>query len=394
MNTLFITFDFHEHRKPVKSVAVATLESYLKDNICNIEVDTFSFNMNDEYSVLFDQMANLKRQLTTDLDFVLVSFYAWNMRFLSSLISIIQESSPNARLVAGGYEVTTRSVSKLKVDYPQIDHFIIGYAEKSLELLLKNEDSSKVLNYCVDNNSITEIYSNHIINVDTESVVRLETKRGCPSKCSFCAYKNNDHENITVHSINKVKRELSFLNELGVAKVNILDPIFTLKNYNELLNYLVEIKFKPKISFQMKFEILYQEIYRNPSILNKLDMLKVDLEFGLQSISKKVLSNVERENDLEKIKKVVQALNSHNITYEVSIIRGLPGETQESFVNLKDFLDKIKCKNYVTYPLTLLTNTKLYDDKDKLKIKTISQNGLEYVIETYSYNYVDYVQMI
>lgn len=48
----------------------------------------------------------------------------------------------------------------------------------------------------------------------------------------------------------------------------------------------------------------------------------------------------------------------------------------------------------MVYPLTLLTNTKLHDDKEKLELVVFKQNGLEYVISTASYSYKEYLEMI
>lgn len=393
-NLLFISFDFHELNKPIKSVAIATLEAYLIKKIKNIEVESFSFNMNDEYSILFEQMALLSRVLIKKHDYICISMYAWNMRYVNLLIELIKISNPTSTIIAGGYEVNFNTVEKLKNQYKGFNHYIVGYAEESLYRIISRKDSNVVLSYEVDNKGVPEIYCNGIIPITSESVVRLETKRGCPNRCTYCAYKNNDHKKITTHNIDKVKKELEYLNYINVEKVNILDAIFTLENYKEILDFLVDIKFKPLISFQMKFELFYLEMNKNNGLLSSLNKLNVELEFGLQSISKEVLSIVERTNDLVKIEAVMKQMSENNIKYEVSVIRGLPGETVESYKNMIEFLTSNHCNKYVVYPLTLLTNTKLFDEREKLELKCIYQNGLEYVIGTKTYNYNDYLTMI
>jgi len=393
MNVLFISFDFHERNKPIKSVAIATLESYLCNKIDNIQVDSFSFNMNDEYSIMFEQMIELKEKLILDHDYICVSFYAWNIRFLDKLMDLIKIESPKSIIVAGGYEVNSANINRLTKEYTEVNHFVIGYAERSLEKLLIGSDKSRVLNFMVDNQTIPAIYSNSIVEVKESSVVRLESKRGCPGKCTFCAYKNNDHSYITLHNIDKVKRELTFLNKMNVMKVNVLDPIFTIKNFQEVLDYLVEIEFRPILSLQMKFEIFYKQLLKEPGLLKKMSLLNVELEFGLQSINTNVLDSVERINNMEIIRRVIKLLNQNSIKYEVSIIRGLPGETKETFNGIMKFIVEQDCKKFVIYPLTLLSNTKLHGMKDELKIRTYNQNGLDYVIESYSYSYSDYLDM-
>lgn len=393
-NVLFITFDFHENNKPVKSVAVATLEAYLKMKIRNIKVDSFSFNMNNEYSIMFNQMAKLNYKLELVYNYICISMYAWNMKYVKTVIDLIRSKELNVKIIVGGYEVSFRTIELLKKKYKKVDHYLIGYAEESLYKLVSGQDTSRVLSYEVNNDLIQGIYFNETIKIDSDSVVRLETKRGCPGKCTFCAYKNNDHKKITYHNIDKVKMELFYLNQIGVEKVNILDAIFTLFNYKEILNYLVDINFKPTISFQMKFELFYNELCRDNELLNILSKLNVELEFGLQSISKSALNNIERTNNIEVVKSVIEDLNYNKIKYEVSVIRGLPGETVESFSKLMKFLKESNCQKYVVYPLTLLSNTKLHDNRGELSLEIYKQNGLEYVVSSLSYSYIEYLEMI
>ncbi len=176
MNILFITFDFHEDNKPVKSVAVATLEGYILDRVGDSQVDSFSFNMNDEYSIIFQQMASLKKKLKMDYDYICVSFYVWNIRYLDNLIKIIKVTSPQSKIVAGGYKVNCMSIERLVTVYDTIDHFIIGYAERSLEMLSIGKDTSRILNYKVNNENIPAIYSTSLIEVNDNNIVRLGTK--------------------------------------------------------------------------------------------------------------------------------------------------------------------------------------------------------------------------
>lgn len=391
---LFVTFDFHEENKPIKSISIATLEAYLKSKNKDINIDNFSFNMNDEYSIIFDQMNAFSKLFTKKYDYICISMYAWNMRYIHLLIEHIKAIHRNISIIAGGYEVSLNRIDILKQDYLDIDHFIIGYAEESLHRIINGVDLNSVLSIEVDNSEIPAIYNNKTIELNSDSIVRLETKRGCPGKCTFCSYNSNDHKKLTCHNIKKIKNEFDYLNKINVKKVNVIDAIFTLHSYKEVLEYLVAINFKPILSLQMKFEIFNNEITRDKSILELFSKLNIELEFGLQSISKNVLDNIERENNLDVIKHIVLLLNQKQIKYEISIIRGLPGETIDSYKELMMFMKDIKCMKYVVYPLTLLTNTKLYETRNEFKLITHTQNGLEYVVGSYSYTYKDYIEML
>ncbi len=394
VDVLFITFDYHFTNKPKKSVAVATLESYLKNKMKLINIDVFSFNMNESDSIYFSQMQQLTEQLSSEYDYICVGMYAWSMSYMNNLLILIEDASSFAKIICGGYEVNSMNINRLQISYSQVDHFIIGFAEEALYKLINNEIQSKVVSIDVNNNDIPKIYSNHIIDVKKGSTVSLETKRGCPYNCSFCSYKGNDHRKITKHNLDKIKVELKYLDQVGVEKVNIIDPIFTLKNYKSLLMYLIEINFKPTLSIQAKFEVLNNEMIRDKMLIDMLSKLNVVLEFGLQSINGKTLRSIERVNDLSVVQTIIHKLNDLNIKYEVSVIRGLPGETLDSFIDLLNFLDEISCKNYIVYQLTLLSNTKLCNQVDEFGLQYVTVNGLDFVISSNSYTYKDYLKMI
>lgn len=339
-------------------------------------------------------MHELSINLNNDYDYVCIGMYAWSMSYKSILIKLIKDFNKRTKIICGGYEVNTMNIDKLVVDYTSVNHFIIGFAEEGLYRIIKGDNNNKIINIPTDNADIPVIFSNQTINVEKGDTVSIETKRGCPLSCSFCSYKGNDHIRVTLHDLHKVKIELDYLNEIGVKKVNIIDPIFTLKNYKSILEYLVEIEFKPLLSFQMKFEVFHNELCRDKSLISILKNLNVILEFGLQSIHSETLSCIERVNDLAVVKSVICKLNSLDIDYEVSIIRGLPGVTVDSFKQLLDFLNLIECKNYVVYRLTLLSNTKLYKQMETHGLVYESVNNLHYVISSNSFNYRDYLEMI
>ena len=175
-------------------------------------------------------MQQLTEQLSSEYDYLCVGMYAWSMSYMNNLLKLIKDVSSSAKIICGGYEVNSMNINKIQSSYSQVDHFIIGFAEEALYKLINNEIHSKVVSVVVNNNDIPKIYSNHIINVKKGSTVSLETKRGCPYNCSFCSYKGNDHRKITEQNLDKVKAELKYLDQVGVKKVNIIDPIFTLKN--------------------------------------------------------------------------------------------------------------------------------------------------------------------
>lgn len=57
-------------------------------------------------------------------------------------------------------------------------------------------------------------------------------------------------------------------------------------------------------------------------------------------------------------------MKSRNISYEISLIYGLPNQTLDTFKYNIDFLKSRGCENIKAYPLMLLKGTELYEKKN------------------------------
>ncbi|XMB66257.1 B12-binding domain-containing radical SAM protein [Mycoplasmatota bacterium zrk1] len=384
MNLLFISFDFHKENKPETSFAVAKLFSVIKNEFPSCNLTHFSFNMYEEY---FMQKEALNALLNQEFDYIAVSLYSWCMPYISNLVAYIKSQS-KAKLIAGGYEVNKKNIDYLLNNYPDFTNFIIGYAEKPIVDILKGSSNKQVYNdqQCYD----SSIYSNNTIFFDKDMHVSLETKRGCLFKCSFCSYNNNENKGVKALDTSIIFKELDSLNNT-VTKVNIIDPMFFTENYMEVIDYLISIEFTPEISVQAKFENFYLILDNN--LIDKLKSLNITIEFGLQSINHSSHNSVNRHFNYEKTMYILGILNKENINYRISVIRGLPYETLESYIELTKFLRENTNKKIDFFPLSLLKNTKLYDERNYYNFKTQKINNIDHAISSNSYTYQDYLIM-
>lgn len=87
------------------------------------------------------------------------------------------------------------------------------------------------------------------------------------------------------------------------------------------------------------------------------------MEFGLQTIIENKCDIINRRNNVKMTSEVLKKLNTANISYEVSLIYGLPMQTVGSFKKSVNFLKSNYCKNIVAYSLMLLKGTELYAKK-------------------------------
>lgn len=389
---LFIGYDYHIEGKAGKSLAIASLQASIEKYLPRFTVESYSFDVNKYQTLETDQLKVLMNILEKEYKYIAISYYAWNKSQCINLVELIKELYPESVIILGGYEVNGETLINLEQKFgDRVDHYIVGYAEEAIISILEGKTKTKIANIPLKTIKVPPVYSSGVINLEGISNVRIETKRGCPMQCSYCSYSSNDHKSRIVHDIDTVKQEFDFLNG-KVDKVNIIDPIFTIDNYKDVLDHLISIDFKPVISFQVKFELFYR-LMRKTDILDKLKKLNTVLEFGFQTGSESVHKLMHRDFEMNKVIAVIRELTFQNIQHEISVIRGLPGETLLSYRNMIDYFIEQNIENIEFFPLTLLSNTRMSDESNMLGIKTYTQKNLNFVCETHSYSVQDYQAM-
>jgi len=390
VNLLLLTFDFHQRDKSTKSLAIANIEASINNNLPGIHVDTYSVDMN-QLNRIKVPCDDLKKVLSKHYDYIALGLYAWCKSEVNELIDYIRVKQPKCSIILGGYEVNKSTIDQLQLKYAnKVNHYIIGYAEKAMVELLSGKTNDEVINAPLETFEVPPVYQSNVIDLKGITNVRLETKRGCPFQCAFCAYNSLDHKAFSLN-IQTIISELEFLNG-KVEKVNIIDPIFTIDNYQDIINHLIAINFKPLLTLQVEFN-QFGIIMENLDFLSKLAKLNVLLEFGFQSSSQSALKNSNRKMDLPSVLKTLALLKQYDIDYELSVIRGLPGETLKTYREMIDFFIYHQIKNVEFYPLTLLSNTPFHKDKLALKLETYTHQGMDYVNKTKTYTKKDYIAM-
>jgi len=151
------------------------------------------------------------------------------------------------------------------------------------------------------------------------------------------------------------------------------------------------------LNFQINFNILKNKLLDKFITICKNNKDRLFLELGLQTIHKEEMQILNRNNNIEHIKYVMQIFNNININYEISIIFGIPGQTFETFQNTIKFLEENGCKKYAAYPLRLPQNSKIKKDVSKLKIKEdyskFDSYPIKFVTESYSFDRLEWEMM-
>lgn len=399
-NLLIISFDIIHDNAPKISYSIASLLQFLKskaDYGKKYKIEHLSINIDQ----LLDNQASetLFRHLNSieinSYDFIALSVYVWSKQYVRLSNKYLKNKGFKGRIILGGNEISYSSNSELHTDYPLADIFVKRYAEQALfEILTNSNNSKKVYDISTPVGALGQVYSTKGICLDKANLkVRFETKRGCPFNCSFCAHKDKNSRKIEELNFENVVQELRFLNKTGVAKVNILDPVFNTGNYLNVLEAMVKMKFRPQLSLQTRFELIRGK--QGKRFLDFCEQLNVTLEFGLQTIIASETKVINRKNDAEKIAEVLKELNARSIDYETSLIYGLPNQTVDTFKESIEFLKLHGNKKVVAFPLMLLKGTELYQKRKtwNLTEAKLGEYNLPHVISSNTFNIEQYKQM-
>ncbi|MGR5469817.1 hypothetical protein ACPV51_21585, partial [Vibrio astriarenae] len=146
-----------------------------------------------------------------------------------------------------------------------------------------------------------------------------------------------------------IKKELDLFKEKNVQRINVLDPIFRKgRRSYEILEYAIGIGLEAELVFQVRFEDI------NERLLALFSKLNTHLEFGLQTAIKSESIVINRRNNIEKISSAISMLQDKRVSFEVSLIYGLPTQTLESFFESVDFLKRRGVSEVKAFPLMLL----------------------------------------
>jgi len=227
-----------------------------------------------------------------------------------------------------------KSEKELKQNLPEVDHFFnldnIFQIKKIIQTPSKNLLQSRNL-----------LTPNHY--------AYLKISEGCNNNCSYCTIPNIRGKLKSLPLPNLLE-EANFLANQGVKELVLIAQdignygidIYRKRMLNELLDRLIELD---------RFRWI-RLMYLNPEnvntkLINKISQNKVIcnyLDLPIQHASDKILNSMNRNTSLAEIRNKIMIIREliPDITLRTSIITGFPGETEEDFEILLDFLQEVE----------------------------------------------------
>ncbi|MCF7569177.1 30S ribosomal protein S12 methylthiotransferase RimO [Sabulilitoribacter arenilitoris] len=199
----------------------------------------------------------------------------------------------------------------------------------------------------------------------------LKIAEGCDRPCSFCAipimrgkHKSTPIEDVVTEAkklaTNGVKELILIAQDLTYYGLDL----YKKRNLAELLEALVEVDGVEWIRLHYAFPAgfpmdVLDVMNREPKICNYLDI-------PLQHISDNILKSMRRGTTKEKTTKLLKEFRARvpNMTIRTTLIVGYPGETEQNFQELKQWVSDMRFERLGCFTYSHEENTHAYNLED------------------------------
>ena len=303
------------------------------------DTDIIELTINEKGGVI----SIIEKCVQQKYDVYCFSTYIWNRELMFGCIQGIKEIYPDCITIAGGPELYDGD-KEFFIQNGFCDYLIKGEGEQALPLLLKNIKDYPIHTVldggeCDDFEQSDEPYLCNkycLKNQDLSGkLIYYESSRGCPFSCSYClSSRHCGQRRVRFKPSEKVISELLALSHTQAKTIKLVDRTFNadVKRADVIFKALIEHCEKTNSTTTYHFEMCADLITpETVEILKKAPQGLFRFEIGVQSISKAVLKEINRNFDPVKTLEKIRILKQNtNIPLHIDLICGLPHETLQS----------------------------------------------------------------
>ena len=205
----------------------------------------------------------------------------------------------------------------------------------------------------------------------------LKIAEGCSNRCTYCAIPNirGPYESRKMEDIIEEAKQLS---KKGIKELIVIAQDTTkygLDIYNkEMLPELLENLSKIEGIKWIRFLYAYPESITDELIQVVKNNNKICKYFDIpiQHISNSVLKRMNRKSDKKSIENVIKKIREEipNVVIRTTVMVGFPGETEEDFLELYNFIKNTKLDKLGAFMYSKEENTPAAKLKDSVHYKT------------------------
>lgn len=233
-------------------------------------------------------------------------------------------------------------------EYDKLWEKIEDLIKRNIVIKSKNKASKKITQIPKMPMFMQEEFTNRTITTGS-NYAYLKIGEGCSNKCTYCAipyirgpFVSRKKEDILEEAKILAKQGIKELIVIAQDTTKYGMDIYGESKLAELLQELSKISEIKWIRFLYAYpegitKELINEVATNPKIAKYFDI-------PIQHISDSILKKMNRKTTKENIEKLIEKIKNKipDVTLRTSLIVGFPGETQENFEELQQFIEKTK----------------------------------------------------
>lgn len=276
--------------------------------------------------------------------------------------------------------LSQRYGNELAKEMPEVDHFLGTSAYVQIGDLLAAEAAPRQV--IPDPDYIHDAKTPRINSLPGYTAY-LKISEGCDNACAFCIIPKLRGAQRS-RPIADVVAEAQQLADAGVVELNLVAQDLTAYGHDlpgrpklhELLKELCQVEVRwirlhyayPRVFPDELIDVIASE----PRIAKYLDM-------PVQHVSDKLLLSMKRGRDSAFLKQLLGKLRQRvpGLVMRTSLIAGLPGETEEDFEQLKDFVKEQRFERLGVFQYSDEEGTGAFDMPDKVPPEVIERRWRE-----------------
>ena len=281
-------------------------------------------------------------------------------------VSELKETGNLKKIIVTGC-LAQRYAKEILKELPEVDA-VIGTGE--IDKIEKVVD--EILN---DKHPVETSSMDFLANANTDRILTtashtayLKISEGCDRRCTYCIIpqlrgrlRSRTIEDILVEANNLVKSGVRELNLLSQETTEYGIDLYKEKSLAKLMKELVKIEdLKWLRTYYMYPDSVTDELIQ---VMKTEDKICKYFDIPIQHVSDSILQNMGRAKTGAHLKDILYRIRKEipNATFRTSVIVGFPGETQENFEELRDFLEEFQFDYVGVFKYSREEDTKAYD---------------------------------
>lgn len=334
----------------------------------DVDSETMAYKLkNNDYTIINNP---------SDADYIIINtcsfINAAKEESIDAIFDMINQKKDGAKIIVSGC-LAQRYSNELKEEIPEIDIIVgTGNFQNISEIIKEYEENNKDDVYIDNINADIEYIEKDVADI-TEYVKIAE---GCNNNCSYCIIPKL-RGRLRSRSIDDIVNEINHLHKLGTKEVILIAQnttdygmdIYSRPSLDMLLKAILERTKMPWI----RIMYLYPDNITDELIetFNSSDRILKYMDIPLQHASDHVLKMMNRHIDKDEIHELITKLRTKivDLVLRTTFIVGFPGEREEDFQELLNFIKKEKFDKLGVFEYSDEEGTRSYSFNEKLDEK-------------------------